>query len=220
MSRAQNKRVWLGGGAAVAVVIAAVGWLLAISPELSSANDLRTQTASVQQQNLTLESKIAKLRLQNGNVNKLTVSLRAALNALPLDSGLPAFTRQLSSQAARNRISLISVSAGAVIPVAATAAATPSTTVGASAAGLFMIPVTLVSTGSAGGQLALLQAIQVAGPRRALVNSTQLAPASGADNASIAGRCTMTTQLDVFSAPRTASAQAQLDKLLHTSVSN
>ena len=85
---------------------------------------------------------------------------------------------------------------------------------------MFAIPVTLVSTGSAVNQLAFLKAIQVDGPRRALVISTALAPASGATTASIDASSTMTTQLSVFTAPLSSTAQAQLEKLLSGNITD
>ena len=210
MSRAQDKRVWLGGGALAAVLIGVVGWFGVISPQLSAASSLRDQSDSARAQNSVLESKIAKLKKQNDNVGKLTASLRAALAALPFDSGLPAFTRQLSSQATKNRIVLTSLTVGSGSVTTGTGVATTPTT-GTTATALVAIPVTLASTGSGPNQLAFLRAIQVDGPRRALVTSTQLTPATGT---SLDGSSTMTTQITVFSAPLTAQARAQLVKLL------
>ena len=97
-------------------------------------------------------------------------------------------------------------------PSSAASGSTPSAGTGATAGAVFAIPVTIVSTGSAVDQLAFLKAIQVDGPRRALVISTALTPASGATTASIDASSTMTTQLSVFTAPLSSTAQAQLEK--------
>ena len=155
------------------------------------------------------------------------------LAALPFDSGLPAFTRQFSNQAAQHRIDLTSISIGSIsqataaattptttAPSSAASGSTPSAGTGATAGAVFAIPVTIVSTGSAVDQLAFLKAIQVDGPRRALVISTALTPASGATTASIDASSTMTTQLSVFTAPLSSTAQAQLEKLLSGNITD
>lgn len=212
MSHAQDKRYWIGGSALAAVVIALAGWFVVISPQLSSASSLRAQADSVQQQNRLLESKIAGLKQQNDNLHTLTASLQDALAALPFDSGLPALTRELSGQAAQHRIDLTSIAVGSIGPTSGVS--TAGSGGGESTGALFAIPVTLLSTGSAKDSLAFLKAIQTDGPRRALITSTQLSPASGAADASIDASTTMTTQLTVFTAPLTPPAEAQLEKLL------
>jgi hypothetical protein len=223
-SRADDKRVWLFGGAVLAVLIALAGWLMVISPKLSATQSLRDEETSARAQNAVLESKVAKLAQQNDKVGELTASLRTALDALPFDSGLPDFTRQLSAKATAKRVTLNSITVGAAAPVAGAAAAgttvnssgTPSTTTTAVAIAPVAIPVTLASTGLGADLLGFLKAIQVDGPRRALVNSTTLGTGAGAGpgDGTIDGWSTMTIQLTVFSAPLTAAAQAQLEKLL------
>jgi hypothetical protein len=213
----EDKRVWLVGGAVLALVIALAGWLVVISPKLSATQALRDDTDGTQAQNAVLEAKVAKLAQQNNKVGELTTSLRTALTELPFDSGLPEFTRQLSTQATLQSVTLTSITVGAATPVAATVpVATPtttttgsttSTTPAASASALVSIPITLASTGATADQVAFLKAIQEDGPRRALVTSVTMGSVSGNSG-------TMTVQLNVFSAPLSAAAQAQLEKLL------
>jgi hypothetical protein len=62
--------------------------------------------------------------------------------------------------------------------------------------------------------LAFLKAIQVTGPRRALVLSITLGNSSSASGPSIDKSAVMTTQVTVFTAPLDAAAQAKLVKLL------
>ena len=42
-ARAQDKRLWLGGGAVAAVLIVLIGWFVVIDPELSAATATREQ---------------------------------------------------------------------------------------------------------------------------------------------------------------------------------
>ena len=84
--------------------IAIGGWFGAISPQLSSASSLRDQASSADQdENIILRAKVDKL---GGNRQSQRIDVgasRTALAALPFDSGLPAFTRQLSNQATQRR---------------------------------------------------------------------------------------------------------------------
>jgi hypothetical protein len=64
------------------------------------------------------------------------------------------------------------------------------------------------------GQLAFVRDIQVAGPRRALITGTQITPGAGSKTTSIEQSSTFTTQLNIFSAPRTPAEIRQLQKLL------
>jgi hypothetical protein len=217
----QDKRAWLGGGAILAVLIAAVSWFMVISPERSSTASFRTQVSESQLQNAVTQSKVAKLRAESQNLAKLTAALTAAFNALPKASGLPAFTRQLNAQAAASHVSVTSIAIGAITGVSAdgttvTPGAAPATTPdttpsgtspsgtpapATAAGGVFAIPVTVISSGSLTHELAFLKAIQTLGPRRALVTSTQFTPIAAAVAPPIDKASTVTAQLIVFSAP-------------------
>lgn len=237
MDRLQDKRVWLGGGAVAALLILAVGWFMFVGPERSSADDLRSQAAATQQENSVLQSKVRSLQVKSTQLAKYTSSLKAALEALPVDSGLPAFTRQVSAQAKANGVAVSSVVVGGVAAVAAAAPVAPATAAtGATSAssttptpaavtataagGLFSVQVTIQSNGTLAHQLAFINDIRTAGPRRALINSTQVTPGTGAKEASIDGAASFTTQLTIFSAPQSPEQIAQLNKLLSGKIGN
>ena len=61
-ARAQDKRLWLGGGAVLAVLIVLIGWFVVIDPELSAASSTRDQADSAQLQNMVLEAKNSTLK--------------------------------------------------------------------------------------------------------------------------------------------------------------
>lgn len=207
----QSRRAWLGGGAVAALLIMAAGWLLLIQPELSSAASLRSQAQSAQFEDSLLLAKTAQLRKQSQNLGTMRTSLADALAALPSDSGLPAFTNQLTAQAAANQVTLTSIVVGAVTAPTTASGAPATSTTGA----VYQIPVTIISTGTLANQEAFLKAIEVTGPRRALLTSTQLTVAAGARVASIDNGASVTTQLTVFSAPRSPQESAALQKLLN-----
>lgn len=222
----QNLRAWAGLGLAVAIVLVVVSWFGLISPLRADTTLLRGQQTAVEQQNVVLSHKLDVLRSQKENMASLRASLRSADQALPSDSGLPDFTRQVSRQAAGAGVVLGSIAVGAVTPVgraaaaaapAAPAAKTPTATAaaGSATAGqLFAIPVTITTRGSAKAQFAFVKALEQVGPRRALITSAQFGPDAAATVASIDGGSTLTTVLTVFSAPLTPEALAARDKLI------
>jgi hypothetical protein len=227
MIRTQDKRTWAIGGIVAATVLTAAGWFLVLSPVLSDTTSIRSQTSATNHDNQSIQAKADDLARQHRNVGHLAAQLRHALSELPIDNGLPALTRQLSRQAKATGVRLTGVTVGSIAPVANAAAApdptvpstTPADTTATAAAtpaadALVSIQITVSSTGSAANQLAFLHAIQVDGPRRTLVTSTELGTASDRAAGSIEDACTMTAALTVFSAPRSAAEQAQLEKLL------
>jgi Tfp pilus assembly protein PilO len=203
MEALQNRRTWVGGGVVLAIVLIAASWLMLIHPRLADASSLRSAASSADTQNFVLQSKVNRLRKQNEKIGELRSTIRSDLAQLPLDSGLPDFTRQISAQAGANGVSITSLAIGSIAPTAA-----------GSTNSVYTIQVTLISTGSLTRQLAFLDDVQVDGPRRALVSSTQFSSGSGGTAGSIDADTTLTTQLTIFSAPVSPATQAQLEKEL------
>jgi hypothetical protein len=223
MRIAQDRRVWLGGGVLVAVLVLAAGWFLLINPKLSASSALRSQTSDAQLQNMRFSSKNNSLKSQNDNISGLRSDLQDAIDGLPTSSGLPEFTRQISTQAVSTRVGIDSISVGTVMPYSALGAAAGAGAagpVGSPAGKLYSIPVTISSQGPAKNQFAFLHALQQIGPRRVLINTTTFGPGSNATVASIDGNSSLTTVLTVFADPTTADQQAQLDKLLASDSAN
>jgi len=210
MTPLQDRRVWIGGGLIAAFLVAIAGWFFAISPELSSADSLRSETANTEMLNISAQAKLNALKNKSEHKDELVSSLRSALAALPADSGLPDLTRQVSAQASATHVTLTSITVGATTAVGAPAGAPANVT----SAGLSATAITLSTNGTLAQQVAFLHAVQVDGPRRALVTSVQLTPSSDAGSGSVDGASTWTIQLSVFSQPQTAQQRAQLDKLL------
>ncbi len=207
-SRLSSTRVWLIGGALLALVIVAVGWTVFIGPELSTTSDLRDQSVETQHANDLLQVKARSLEDKSTRMAQLTSSLRAAEAALPSDSGLPDFTRQINAQATAAGVVITSVVVGAPAPVVGT---TPAS---AAEGGLFSMPVTVECRGRLDDQVAFLSAVRTAGARRVLISSVQVSPGVGAKAASISGQSRLSTRLQIFSAPQTLAQTRQLKKLL------
>ena len=236
----QDRRVWIGGGVLLAVVLVAASWFLLISPERSSASDLRSQAANTDVQNSVMASKNAKLAKQNANIKGLRAKLVKAVDSLPPTSGLPEFTREATAFAKAAGVKLTGITIGGVSSVSGVAAPTtpdtsgedstatpapsptassptpaPGGVVTTTASGQYSISVTLVSQGSLVHQLTFLHALEV-GPRRVLVTSTQMGISASSRISSVDASTSMTAQLNIFSAPMSASQLASLNKLLST----
>jgi hypothetical protein len=226
MSGMKGDRLWLAGGAGAGVVISALAWFMVVSPELSNASSLDEQTVASQTQNLSLQSKIHRLQADNSNMDALVASLQQARTALPVDSGLAEFTRQLSGYATEYGVAISGITAGEPASLASTApaaaaadaaagsaTATPATPRAAGAAAspagqMYALPLTVVVKGTAANDLRFLGAVQGPGKRAALVSGTQLTGDAGKRGAPMQ----LTIQLQLFVAPQAPGA---VDALLH-----
>lgn len=234
-TRLQNKRTWLVGGALGALLIIAAAWFVLIGPKLTATSDLKNQTTQTRLNNVALQAKVSSLKQKSLLLGRYTASLKSASAGLPSDSGLPAFTRQLSAQANTDSVQVNSIMVGGVSAVAAAASTAPQPTTDTStessapttatsapataAGGLFEIQVTVTSNGTMAHQLAFLTDIRDTGPRRALITSIQLAPGV-ATATSTNSAVTLNTQLTIFSAPQSAAEIAALKKLLSGNIGN
>jgi len=233
MSGAKGDRLWMAGGAVAGVVIAALAWFMVVNPELSNAASLDEQTAASQTQNITLQAKIHRLQADNANMDALVGSLRAARIALPVDSSVADFTRQLNGYAVENGVSISGITAGEPVSVtqaAPSAATAPATVAGATgstgsattprppvsvpspAGQTYALPLTLVVKGAAVNDLRFLAAVQGPDRRAALVSGTQLT----GDTTKQAGVMQLTIQLQLFVAPQAPSAVDDLLQRLST----
>ncbi|HEX8082521.1 MAG TPA: hypothetical protein VF557_20095 [Jatrophihabitans sp.] len=225
MSGAKGDRLWMAGGGVAGVVIAALAWFMVVSPELSNASSLDEQTIAAQTQNISLQSKIHRLQADNANMDALVNSLRQARTALPVNSSLAEFTRQLTGYASQHGVSISGITAGepmaltSAVPAAGAAAAAPAAPVAgsaavpltgvstASAAGrTYALPLTVVVKGSAANDLNFLAALQGPGKRAALVTGTQLT----GDTVKRGAVMQLTVQLQLFVTPQSSSPVDEL----------
>ncbi len=90
-------RLWMTGGAVVVVLLAVVTWFLLVNPKSDEVDELADQTSVTTIQAAGLRKQIVKLQDDQKNIVKLTAERDALLDALPSDSGVPAFLRQLQA---------------------------------------------------------------------------------------------------------------------------
>ena len=216
----QDRKLWLGGGALLTLLVLAAAWLLFIGPERSDTDSLRSQTADTITQNSRLEAQSGALAREASSLPALRTKLAGALAALPAQPELPEFTTALTETARRAGVVLTSITVAPLVapvsaaPAPATSAAsstsastTPTPTASAGPTQL-SAPVTLQITGPGDSILAFLEAVR-SGARSATITSTQMTRTGSTFRA--------TAQLAVFSAPMSSGQLANLHRLLETS---
>ena len=132
MTRIQQ---WMAGTAVALLLIVAAGWFLAISPQKHKVSSLGQQSATQEQANDNLRTKLSTLTAQLSAVPSEEAAVSAVTQKIPSDPEMPAYVRTLTSIAGKDGVELISVAPGApaavtvpaaVVPAASTASASPS----------------------------------------------------------------------------------------------
>jgi hypothetical protein len=218
MKLPESEKAWIGGGLALAVLAVLGVWVAAISPQLSSTSSLKSDRDNAETQNAVLLGKTNHLRADSKNLPQLAQQLADKLAALPITSDLADLTIQLNQQAKAAGVSLTSIAIGE--PVIANSSVASNAATGNPSGKLFEIPVTIVSDAPLSRQKVFLKSIQQTGPRAALVLTTKLIPSSSSLTTSIDPGASMTTLFDVFVAPQSPAAAAQLSKQLAAGASN
>ncbi|GAA2572127.1 hypothetical protein GCM10010435_53360 [Winogradskya consettensis] len=152
-------RLWMIAGAVVIVVMAVVAWFLLISPQYAEAGDLRSQTDTARSQASQLRKRIVALQKDKANLAKLKATLSTYQDALPSDSGVPAFLRQLQAAGVDIGVSVSGITVGAPADSTATS-------------GVKELPIQLTVTGTAAELNSFLDQLQGGGQKRAVLITT------------------------------------------------
>jgi hypothetical protein len=213
MHIATRDRIWILGGVIAALLITAFAWFFVISSQKDQTNSLTSQTELSQTQGLKLRSELSQLKADNVNLPKYQAALATAQLALPSDSGIPDFLRQLQSVGAATGISITNVAVATPTTLAgATSAAatadsdssgtttpkTSTTTPTAKAAAVYSVNITLIASGTTEQLNAFIKQLQQVQPRAVLVTSVTEAPGS-------TGQLALTISMQAFVAPSTAT---------------
>ena len=159
-------RIWVIAGAAVIVLLAVASWFLLIGPKYTEAAEVRSQVEDTETQLIALRKKIAGLEEQKARLSTYKSALKANQQALPADSGVPDFLRQLqtSGEATGVKVSGVSV-------------APPAQATGMS--GVWQLPITLTAEGDPDNLGAFLNQLQSVQPRAVLVENANLTQSAG-----------------------------------------
>ncbi|WP_067496497.1 type 4a pilus biogenesis protein PilO [Actinoplanes sp. TFC3] len=186
-------RLWIIAGVVAIAVMCVATWFLLINPQYAEASELRSQTDSAVSQASTLRKRIVALKKEKANLKQLQSTLATYQDALPADSGIPAFLRQL--QAAGNDLG---------VAVGGVTVGAPSTSTVVS--GVKELPIQLTVTGSADGLNDFLEQLQGGGQKRAVLIGSAVwsdSPDAAADAAS--SDLSIVLQLKAFVAPQLAT---------------
>lgn len=178
-------RIWISAGAAVIVVLVAVGWFLLISPKYTEAADIRAQADTTRTQQLTLKRKLTELQKQSTQLAEFQAVLTKNEKALPSGSGVPDFLRQLQSSGDL---------AGVVVSNVTVA---PPTLV-ANSSTVYEVAMTMNADGTSDQLGAFLVRLQNVQPRAVLIGSANLVTQD-------AGAATLNLMLKAFVVPPAGS---------------
>ncbi len=172
-------RQWSIGTVVAVLAVLAAGWFLLVSPQHSKAAALRSSTATTEQASATLRTQIAVLQAQARRLPAERAQLAAVSRQLPTAAQLPTLIRQLTAAAKGSSADLVSISPGALAPVAAAG----TTVVGAApAGGVSFLPVTLTAKGGFFALEEMLGNLERL-PRAFVVSTVTVAPADSSGSA-------------------------------------
>jgi len=197
MNARHADRLWMIGGLAVIVVLALASWLLLIGPKFADTSDVETQAADTQTQLTTLRKRINELKQQQANLKPLQAALDKKQKALPADTGLPAFLRQLQA-------------AGEALDVDVTDIAVSSPTMLSNLPTVWSLPITLNAQGAPAKLDAFLRGLQGSSQSRAVlvqtVSLSSTATNNGNGGATAKARdLSLSLSLNAFVAPSAGS---------------
>ena len=92
-----SSRIWAIAAAVLSVAIAALGWVLGISPKLDEAVIADSQRSAVEANNQAQEIQLAKIKAQYENIEDLRSQLAALRLQVPEGDDLARFVGQLHS---------------------------------------------------------------------------------------------------------------------------
>jgi Tfp pilus assembly protein PilO len=187
-------RLWMIAGTAVIVLLAVVSWFLLINPEKTETADLKAQTETAHAQAIDIRKRIAALKKQKSDLAKLKSTLAGYQEALPSDSGVPAFLRQL--QAAGTDLD---------VDVSGVTVSTPAEL--ENLPGVWALPIQLTAEGSAENLGAFLEQLQGSDQKRAVLIESANLTTTQEDDSSADEKAEMSVSLAVkaFVAPPVGS---------------
>lgn len=191
MRRTHADRIWMIGGAAVALLLLAVGWFVAIKPKNAETASLKRQIAASEGNLRSLRSQLAELQAEQAKLPASRALLLTRQAALPADSGVPDFLRQL--QDSGDEVG---------VDVSAVSVSTPERSKAISA--VFELPITVTADGTAVNLGRFLDQLQTEQPRAVLIESANLSTAGGETPDSMSVSISLTAFVAPTGAPNAA----------------
>lgn len=181
-------RLWIAAGMVVIVLLGVLTWFLAVSPQRTEAAGLADQTATSRTQADELRARIVKLTADKASLGTLTKALNAAQVALPADSGVPSFLRQLQTMEPDVQVDVSNVTVGDPAPEE-------------TAPGVWSVQLQLSASGTLAKLGDFLKRLQSSTQSRAvLIKAANLSPA-GEGGANGGGDWALSFTIQAFVAP-------------------
>jgi Tfp pilus assembly protein PilO len=191
MGARHTDRLWMVAGLAVVVLLAIGSWFLLIGPKYAEADDVRQQTADTQVQLITLRNRITDLKQQQAKLPKLKATLADRQKALPGDSGVPAFLRQLQASGDEANVDVTGVTVSAPVQQA-------------NLPMVWALPIALTAQGKPTDLQTFLTGLQSGQSRAVLIETAGLGPqgatssADGTGDTATAGKVSINLSLKAF----------------------
>jgi len=129
-----SNRLWVIGSVLAMVVIAVLGWIVGVQPQLSTAATATAQRLTVEQTNARYAAVLAKLKSDHEKLPEFTGQLATLTASVPTDTDSSAFVKELNATAAAKGVVIRSLTFSdavaykpPVAPVAPAASTTSST---------------------------------------------------------------------------------------------
>lgn len=185
MGARQVNQLWMLAGVAAVVLLGVMTWFFAVSPQRTDAAALLAQTDVASEQAATLRTRTVKLTAEKANLPALREDLAARQAALPANSGVPAFLRQLQATGTSVGVDVSGITVGDPAPEEASS-------------GVWQLPIQLTAHGSVAQLDGFLKQLQDDGQKRAvLIEGANLT--TGSDTA--AGSTSLNLTVKAFVAP-------------------
>jgi len=160
-------RLWMIAGVAVAAVLGVVTWLLLVTPQRTEATELTEQIDAATAQATQLRKRNVELAAVHAKINELTRTRDARAAALPPDSGIPAFLRQMQASGNAVDVDVSGISVGQPTELE-------------EVSGVWAVPIQLTAEGTVADLGSFLDRLQSSGQKRAvLVENVTLEGAEG-----------------------------------------
>jgi Tfp pilus assembly protein PilO len=178
-------RLWMLGGVVGAALLIAIGWFVAISPKNAQTDELVGQKETTETQLIVLRHRLGELEEESKKLPEYKATLKTNKAALPEDSGVPDFLRQLQDSGELVNAAVTGLTVSAPEPVTGTT--------------VYALPITVTVQGRPNDLGRFLDQLQRVQPRAVLVESANMTTAG--EEAAGKG-LTMTLAIKAFVAPK------------------
>ena len=173
MGARQVNQLWMLAGVAAVALLGVMTWYFAVGPQRTDAAALEAQTELAHDQANILRTRTVKLTAEKAKLPSLKKELEARQAALPANSGVPAFLRQLQATGTSVGVDVSGITVGDPAPE--------------ESSGVWELPIHLTAQGTVPQLDGFLKQLQGAGQKRAvLIEGANLSSeGGGSGNASL-----------------------------------